>query len=217
MHVPKDKKIYLIKHPITEMTKKSTNTVWHKATITHTDREALHKHKSVILWFTGLSGSGKSTLAHAVEENLQKACVSSYVLDGDNVRHGLSDLGHSDSDRVENIRRVGEIAKLMIEAGIITLTALISPFKSDRDDARKRMPHGDFLEIFCQCPIETCEQRDVKGLYKKARAGEIPFFTGIGSPYEEPERPELVVNTHELTLDESIQKILNLLKQRGII
>ena len=180
MHVPKDKKIYLIKHPITEMTKKSTNTVWHKATITHTDREALHKHKSVNLWFTGLSGSGKSTLARAVEENLHKVGVSTCVLDGDNVRHGLCrDLGFSDSDRVENIRRVGEIAKLMIEAGIVNLTAFISPFKSRRDDARKRMPHGDFLEIYCQCPIETCEQRDVKGLYKKARAGEIPFLLAL--------------------------------------
>ena len=155
MHVPKDQKFYLIKHPITKMAKKSTNTVWHKATINLADRETVHEHKSVILWFTGLSGSGKSTLAHAVEENLHKAGVSSYVLDGDNVRHGLcSDLGFSDSDRVGNIRRVGEIPKLMIEAGIITLTSFISPFKSDRNDARKRRPHGDFLEIYCKCPIE---------------------------------------------------------------
>ena len=200
------------------MTKKSTNTVWHHATITRSDREALHKHKSAILWFTGLSGSGKSTLAHAVEDHLHKIGISTFVLDGDNVRHGLcSDLGFSDDDRVENIRRIGELAKLMTEAGIITLTAFISPFKGDREAARKLVPHGDFLEIFCQCPIETCEQRDVKGLYKKARAGEIPFFTGIGSPYEAPERPELVVNTHELTLDESVQSVLNLLMQRGII
>ena len=200
------------------MTKKSTNTVWHHATITRSDREALHKHKSAILWFTGLSGSGKSTLAHAVEDHLHKTGISTFVLDGDNVRHGLcSDLGFSDHDRVENIRRIGELAKLMTEAGVITLTAFISPFKGDRDAARKLVPHGDFLEIYCQCPIETCEQRDVKGLYKKARAGEIPFFTGIGSPYEAPERPELVVNTHELTLDESVQSVLNLLMQRGII
>ena len=200
------------------MTKKSTNTVWHHATITRSDREALHKHKSAILWFTGLSGSGKSTLAHAVEDHLHKTGISTFVLDGDNVRHGLcSDLGFSDHDRVENIRRIGELAKLMTEAGIITLTAFISPFKGDRDAARKLVPHGDFLEIYCQCPIETCEQRDVKGLYKKARAGEIPFFTGIGSPSEVPERPELVVNTHELTLDESVQSVLNLLVQRGII
>ncbi len=200
------------------MTKKSTNTLWHHATITRADREALHKHKSVIIWFTGLSGSGKSTLAHAVEEQLHKVGISTIVLDGDNVRHGLcSDLEFSDSDRIENIRRISELAKLMIEAGVITLTAFISPFKLDRDDARKRVPHGDFLEIYCQCPIETCEQRDVKGLYKKARAGQIPFFTGIDSPYETPGIPELVVNTHELTLEESVEKVLNLLIQRGVI
>ena len=200
------------------MTKKSTNTVWHHATVSRADREALHKHKSVILWFTGLSGSGKSTLAHAVEDYLHKTGISTIVLDGDNVRHGLcNDLGFSDSDRAENIRRVGEVAKLMTEAGLITLTAFISPFKSDRDTARKLVPHGDFMEIYCLCPIETCEHRDVKGLYKKARAGEIPFFTGIGSPYEAPEQPELVVNTHEQSLDESVQQTINLLMQRGII
>jgi adenylylsulfate kinase len=197
---------------------KSTNTVWHHSSITRTDREVLHKHKSIVLWFTGLSGSGKSTLAHAVEERLHKNGCSTYVMDGDNVRHGLcSDLGFSDSDRVENIRRIGEVAKLLTEAGVITLTAFISPFKTDREEARKRLPHGEFLEIFCQCPIETCEQRDVKGLYKKARAGEIPLFTGIGSPYEAPERPELVINTHELSLEESVRKVLDLLLQRGII
>ena len=200
------------------MTKKNTNTVWHNATITRADREALHKHKSVIIWFTGLSGSGKSTLAHSVEDQLHKIGISTFVLDGDNIRHGLcSDLGFTDSDRVENIRRIGELAKLMTEAGVITLTAFISPFKSDRDAARKLVPHGDFLEIYCQCPIETCEQRDVKGLYKKARAGEIPFFTGIGSPYEAPEQPELVVNTQKQTLDESVQNVINLLMQRGVI
>ena len=200
------------------MTTKSTNTVWHHATVARSDREALHKHKSVILWFTGLSGAGKSTLAHAVEDYLHNIGISTFVLDGDNVRHGLcSDLGFSDHDRVENIRRIGELAKLMTEAGVITLTAFISPFKSDRNTARKLVPHGDFLEIYCQCPIETCEQRDVKGLYKKARAGEIPFFTGIGSPYEAPEHPELVVSTHKQTLDESVQNVVNLLIQRGII
>jgi adenylylsulfate kinase len=200
------------------MTKKSSDTVWHNATITRADREKLHQHKSIILWFTGLSGSGKSTLAHAVEDYLYKIGISTFVLDGDNVRHGLcSDLGFSDSDRVENIRRIGELAKLMTEAGIITLTAFISPFKSDRNSARKLVPHGDFLEIYCKCPIETCEMRDVKGLYKKARAGQIPFFTGIESPYEEPEHPELIVNTHEISLDESVQRVVGLLKQRGII
>ncbi|KJV05293.1 adenylyl-sulfate kinase [Methylocucumis oryzae] len=200
------------------MTKKSSNTVWHHATITRADREKLHGHKSVIVWFTGLSGSGKSTLAHAVEDYLHKQGISTFVLDGDNVRHGLcSDLSFSDSDRIENIRRIGELAKLIIEAGVITLTAFISPFKSDRNSARNLVPHGDFLEIYCQCPIETCEQRDVKGLYKKARAGEIPFFTGIDSPYEAPEQPELVVNTHEQSLDDSVQRVIELLVSRGVI
>lgn len=200
------------------MTSKNTNTVWHHATITRTAREKLHKHRSVILWFTGLSGSGKSTLAHAVEDYLYHLGISTFVLDGDNVRHGLcSDLGFSDQDRVENIRRIGELAKLMTEAGIITLTAFISPFKSDRNTARNLVPHGDFLEIYCECPIETCEQRDVKGLYKKARAGQIPFFTGIGSPYEAPENPELVVDTRNLSLEDSVQQVIELLEQRGII
>jgi adenylylsulfate kinase len=197
---------------------KSFNTVWHKSVITRGDREKLHKHKSVVLWFTGLSGSGKSTLAHAIEERLYKNGISTYVLDGDNVRHGLcSDLSFTDSDRVENIRRIGELAKLLTDAGIITLAAFISPFKVDRDEARKRMPHGDFLEIYCQCPIEICEQRDVKGLYKKARAGEIPFFTGIDSPYEAPVRPELVINTSDISLEDSVQEVLILLIKHGVI
>lgn len=198
--------------------KKSSNTVWHHATITRTAREKLHKHRSVILWFTGLSGSGKSTLAHAVEDYLYHQKISTFVLDGDNVRHGLcSDLGFSDQDRVENIRRVGEIAKLMIEAGVITLTAFISPFKSDRHAARSLVPHGDFLEIYCQCSLETCEQRDVKGLYKKARAGQIPHFTGIDSPYEAPENPELTIDTENLALEDCVQQVIHLLAERGII
>ena len=200
------------------MASKSNNTVWHKSSITRADREKLHKHKSVVLWFTGLSGSGKSTLAHAIEEQLYKNGISTYVLDGDNVRHGLcSDLSFTDSDRVENIRRIGELAKLLTDAGVITLTAFISPFKVDREEARKRLPHGDFFEIYCLCPIETCEQRDVKGLYKKARAGEIPFFTGIDSLYEAPDRAELVINTSELSLDACVQMVLHLLIERGVI
>ena len=197
---------------------KSFNTVWHKSVVTRGDREKLHKHKSVVLWFTGLSGSGKSTLAHAIEERLYNNGISTYVLDGDNIRHGLcSDLSFTDSDRVENIRRISELAKLLTDAGIITLTAFISPFKVDRDEARKRMPHGDFLEIYCQCPIEICEQRDVKGLYKKARAGEIPFFTGIDSPYEAPVRPDLVINTCDLNLEDSVHEVLILLIKHGVI
>ena len=200
------------------METKSFNTVWQQSVIKRVDREKLHKHKSVVLWFTGLSGSGKSTLAHAIEERLYKNGISTYVLDGDNVRHGLcSDLSFTDSDRVENIRRISELAKLLTDAGIITLTAFISPFKVDRDEARKRMPHGDFLEIYCQCPIEICEQRDVKGLYKKARAGEIPFFTGIDSPYEAPVRPDLVINTCDLNLEDSVQEVLILLIKHGVI
>jgi adenylylsulfate kinase len=200
------------------MTLKSTNTVWHHATITREARAVLHNHRSVILWFTGLSGSGKSTLAHAVEDYLYHLGISTFVLDGDNVRHGLcSDLGFSDKDRIENIRRVGELSKLMIEAGVITLTAFISPFKSDRNTARNLVPHGDFLEIYCECTIETCEQRDVKGLYKKARDGKIPFFTGISSPYEAPENPELVIDTQNLCLEDCVQLVMELLAQRGIL
>jgi adenylylsulfate kinase len=200
------------------METKSFNTVWHQSVVTRVDREKLHKHKSVVLWFTGLSGSGKSTLAHAIEERLYNNGISTYVLDGDNIRHGLcSDLSFTDSDRVENIRRISELAKLLTDAGIITLTAFISPFKVDRDEARKRMPHGDFLEIYCQCPIEICEQRDVKGLYKKARAGEIPFFTGIDSPYEAPVRPDLVINTCDISLEDSVQEVLILLIKHGVI
>ncbi len=200
------------------MTKKSSNTVWHHATVTRKDREALHRHKSAVLWFTGLSGSGKSTLAHAVEDRLHKMGVSTFVLDGDNVRHGLcSDLGFSDDDRVENIRRISEVAKLMSEAGVITLTAFISPFKEDRNSARKLMPHGDFLEIYCDCPLDICEQRDVKGLYKKARSGEIKCFTGIDSPYEAPDRPELVVKTGEKTLDQCVDEVIRLMVSRNVV
>lgn len=198
-------------------TTKSSNTVWHHATVTRARREGANQHKSVILWFTGLSGAGKSTLAHAVEERLYSMGCSTFVLDGDNVRHGLcSDLGFSDEDRVENIRRIGELAKLLIEAGIITLTAFISPFRSDREAARNLVPHGDFIEIYCQCPLEKCEERDVKGLYKKARSGEIPHFTGISSPYQEPVTPELIVNTGNNNLEQCVDRVVGLLVTRGI-
>ena len=178
------------------MTKQSSNTVWHHATVTRARREEQNGHKAAILWFTGLSGAGKSTLAHAVEERLHQMGCRTFVLDGDNVRHGLcGDLGFSDEDRQENIRRIAEVAKLMLESGTITLTAFISPFKSERNLARKLVPHGDFIEIYCRCDLATCEQRDVKGLYKKARQGEIKYFTGISSPYEVPEKPELSIET----------------------
>lgn len=197
---------------------KSKNTVWHNATVTRKRREDKNKHKSVVLWFTGLSGAGKSTLAHAVEEQLFEYGFNTFVLDGDNIRHGLcGDLGFSDSDRKENIRRISETAKLMLEAGVITLTAFISPFRAERAMARKLMPHGDFIEIHCYCPLSVCEQRDVKGLYQKARKGEIQNFTGISSPYEEPEKPELRIDTSALSLDECVQKVITLLRLRNIL
>ncbi len=196
----------------------SSNVVWHHGSVTRTKRELLNGHESVLLWFTGLSGSGKSTLAHAVEECLHQHKCSTFVLDGDNVRHGLcGDLGFTAEDRNENIRRVGETAKLMLEAGVITLTAFISPFRQERERVRGLMPHGDFLEVYCRCPLEVCEQRDVKGLYRKAREGEIPHFTGISSPYEEPLSPELVIDTSALALDASVNAVLDLLMQRGVV
>ncbi|MDF1584121.1 MAG: adenylyl-sulfate kinase [Methyloprofundus sp.] len=198
--------------------KKSSNVVWHQSTVNRKRREEKNQHKSAVLWFTGLSGAGKSTLAHAVEEQLYQLGLNTFVLDGDNVRHGLNkDLSFSDTDRKENIRRISEAAKLMLEAGIITLTAFISPFREERAMARSLMPHGDFLEIHCYCPLEICETRDVKGLYKKARNGEIKDFTGISSPYEAPTNPELKIDTHALSLQESVQEVLSLLRARHIL
>jgi adenylylsulfate kinase len=200
------------------MTDKSTNVVWHHATITRDSRQQQNNHKSTILWFTGLSGSGKSTLAHAVEDRLHKLGCRTFVLDGDNVRHGLcSDLGFSDEDRTENIRRIGELSKLFLEAGVIVLTAFISPFRQDRELARSLVPHGDFLEIYTDSALEVCESRDVKGLYAKARAGIIPHFTGISSPYEEPESPEQKVDTGNLDLDTCADQVVEMLCNRGIV
>ena len=197
---------------------KSSDVVWHHATVTRDRRQEQNKHKSVIMWFTGLSGAGKSTLAHRVEESLHQLGCRTFVLDGDNIRHGLcGDLGFSIEDRTENIRRIAEVAKLMMEAGVITLTAFISPFREEREKARQIFPHGEFLEIYCQCSLEVCEQRDVKGLYKKARHGEIKDFTGISSPYEAPTKPELVVKTSESSLEDCAKQILDLLEERGVI
>ena len=194
------------------------NTVWHHATVNRELRNQQNRHKSIILWFTGLSGSGKSTIAHAVEQQLFKQGFRTFVLDGDNVRHGLSsNLGFSEEDRKENIRRVGETAKLMLEAGIITLTAFISPYRQDRERVKIMMPPGDFIEIYCEATLETCERRDVKGYYKKARAGIIKNYTGIDSPYEIPDNPELTLNTDNQTLEESVQAVLALLKQKVIL
>ena len=169
-------------------------------------------------WLTGLSGAGKSTVAHAVEEALYQGGHRTFVMDGDNVRHGLcSDLGFSDADRKENVRRVAEVAKLMLEVGVITLTAFISPFATERNLARSLVPNGDFIEIHCLCDLKICEQRDVKGLYKKARQGEIGHFTGISSPYEAPENPELRLNTGSNSLQDCVDQVMALLKHRGII
>jgi adenylylsulfate kinase len=186
----------------------SSNTVWHQATVTRVRREEKNGHKAAIVWFTGLSGAGKSTIAHALEEHLHLHGCSTYVLDGDNVRHGLcGDLGFSVDDRHENIRRVGEVANLFVDSGIIVLTAFISPLSADREQVR-RIAGPDFVEVYCRCPLEVCESRDVKGIYRKARAGEIEDFTGISSPYEEPDNPEVVVDTVTMSIDESVAAVL---------
>ncbi len=204
---------------MTDIKHKSSNVVWHQATVTRTRRESMNGHRSTIIWFTGLSGSGKSTLAHAVEETLHQRGLKTFVLDGDNVRHGLcGDLGFSEQDRSENIRRIGQAAKLFIESGVIVLTAFISPFQVDRHRVRMIVENdSDFLEIYCQCPLEECENRDVKGLYQRARKGEIADFTGISSPYEQPENADLAVNTAELDIQECVNQIINMLESHGII
>lgn len=199
-------------------TAKSSNVVWHESHVGRAEREQLNGHKSAVLWFTGLSGAGKSTLSHAVEARLHEMGARTFVIDGDNVRHGLcGDLSFSDEDRVENIRRVGEMAKLFVEAGVLTLTAFISPFRSDRDRVRALLGEGDFIEIWCRTSLEECERRDVKGLYARARKGEIAAFTGISSPYEEPEAPEIVAETGSEPLDVCVDRVIEELKRRGIV
>lgn len=195
------------------MEKKSTNVVWHKMNVSRADREELLKQKGVVLWFTGLSGSGKSTVASSLEKRLHDMGKLTYTLDGDNVRHGLnSDLGFSDEDRIENIRRIGEISKLFVDAGIITIATFVSPFREDRQKVRELLGK-DFVEIYIDCPLEVCEKRDPKGIYKKARTGEIKHFTGIDSPYESPINPEIVVSTHLNTLDECVDKLVAYLEE----
>lgn len=197
---------------------KATNIVWHHGTVTRADREKINGHKGCTIWLTGLSGSGKSTIAVDLEKRLAERGNKTYILDGDNVRHGLNkNLGFSPEDRTENIRRIGEVAKLFTEAGLIAITAFISPYRADRDQVRTIMPAGDFIEIHVDCPVEVCEQRDVKGLYKKARAGEIKEFTGISAPYEAPAKAELTLKTNELALEKSVDAILTYLEQRNII
>jgi adenylylsulfate kinase len=197
---------------------KRSNIIYHQASVTRDKRNNLHKHKSVVLWFTGLSGSGKSTLAHALEEKLYQKGCRTFVLDGDNVRHGLnSNLDFSESGRTENIRRISEVSKIMMESGLIVMTAFISPFNKDRNEARKLISSDDFIEIYCKASLETCEARDVKGLYRRARAGEIKNYTGIDSPYEKPENPELVIDTDQQSLQESVSNIFDFLKSNGVI
>ena len=197
---------------------KSTNIVWHEQSITKSTRREQNGHNSFVIWFTGLSGSGKSTLANAVAARLYNDQVRNYVLDGDNIRHGLNkDLGFSDEDRTENIRRIGEVAKLFVDSGQVVLTAFISPFQADRKLVRDLLEEKEFIEVFVKCPIDTCEQRDPKGLYVKARQGLIKDFTGINSPYEEPVNPELVIDTHSFSIEENVEQVINYLKQKELI
>lgn len=197
---------------------KATNVVWHDHKVKREEREQLLKQKGVILWFTGLSGSGKSTVANEVAYKLHEKGKLAYILDGDNIRHGLNkNLGFSPEDRRENIRRISEVANLFADAGIITITAFISPYAKDRDFCRELAGEGRFLEIFAKASLETCEKRDPKGMYKKARAGEIKDFTGIDAPYEAPENPEMIVDTDKETVDESAEKVLKKLEELGLL
>jgi adenylylsulfate kinase len=194
------------------------NIVWHPGVVTKADREAIIGHKACTVWMTGLPASGKSTLAVALEKALWARSVHAYVLDGDNIRHGLNkDLGFSPADRNENIRRIGEVAKLFTNAGLINVTAFISPYRTDRDQARRIMADDEFIEVFVDCPLEVCEQRDPKGHYKKARAGEIGEFTGVSAPYEPPLHPEIVVHTDRQTEAECVQTLLTYLEERGYV
>ncbi|MBM4762828.1 adenylyl-sulfate kinase [Bacillus sp. B15-48] len=197
---------------------KSTNVVWHEATITKFERHAQNGHGSCVLWFTGLSGSGKSTIANAVSNKLFQLRINEYVLDGDNIRHGLNkDLGFSDDDRTENIRRIGEVAKLFVDSGKVVTTAFISPFRSDRDQVRELFEKEEFIEVFVDCPLNECERRDPKQLYAKARRGEIKDFTGIDSPYEPPNHPEITIQSDKQSVEESVNQVLSYLQKKNII
>jgi adenylylsulfate kinase len=197
---------------------KSSNVVWHNVTVTRERREKLNGHHSAVVWFTGLSGSGKSTVAHTVEEMLHQHGCRTYTFDGDNVRHGLcADLGFSEHDRHENIRRIGEMVKLFLDAGIIALTAFISPMRGDRERVRQLVGPEHFIEVYCACPVEVCEHRDVKGLYRKARLGEIKNFTGISAPYEAPENPDLELRTDQMSLEECAEKVFRLVVDRHVM
>ena len=195
---------------------KATNIVWHEGHVDRPQRESLLAQQGVLVWFTGLPSSGKSTIAFTVEHALVSQGRLAYVLDGDNIRHGLNkNLGFSAEDREENIRRIGEVGKLFADAGVITLSSFVSPYKADRDAVRELLAEGEFLEVFVNTPLALCEERDPKGLYKKARSGEIPNFTGISDPYEPPVSPELEIKTDTCTVEEAAQQVLDLLAQRG--
>jgi adenylylsulfate kinase len=197
---------------------KPTNITWHETSISKENRREKNGHGSCVLWFTGLSGSGKSTIANAVSHELFRQGISEYVLDGDNIRHGLNkDLGFSDYDRTENIRRIGEVAKLFVDSGKVVTTAFISPFRSDREQVRALFEDGEFIEVFVQCPIEECERRDPKQLYAKARRGEIKDFTGIDSPYEAPQQPEITLHSDQVTVQEAVEQVFAYLKEKKII
>lgn len=192
---------------------KSTNVIWHESDVLKENRQQLNGHKSAIIWFTGLSGSGKSTISVALESLLYEQGIHTYRLDGDNIRHGLNrNLGFSQADRAENIRRIGEVSKLMVDAGLLTMTAFISPYEEDREQVRQLVGPDEFIEIYVKATIETCEERDPKGLYKKARLGEIKNFTGIDAPYEEPTNPEIVIDTDQLEIEEAVDVILEYLR-----
>jgi adenylylsulfate kinase len=208
----------MTKESIMQQEPKSKNITWHQAKIDTEARERLTGHKGIVIWFTGLSGSGKSTLATEVERALYERGCHTYVLDGDNIRHGLNrDLGFSPEDREENIRRIGEVASLFAQAGLIGMTAFISPYRKDRDGARALRKDGAFVEVYCRCSLEECENRDTKGLYKKAKAGQIPEFTGISAPYEEPLHAELVLDTDKEGVEQSAARVLRYLEDKGII
>lgn len=196
----------------------STNITWHDSEVTKEDRQRQNGHKRAVIWFTGLSGSGKSTVSVALEKALFEEGKHSYRLDGDNVRHGLNkNLGFSPEDRKENIRRIGEVSKLLVDAGTIAITAFISPYREDRDEVREILEDGEFIEVYTECSVEECEKRDPKGLYEKARSGEIKEFTGISAPYEAPKHPEITINTEKQSIDESVKQILNYLKEHQYI
>jgi len=198
--------------------RRSSNVVWAETQITKEKRNLLNQQRSAILWFTGLSGSGKTTIANIVEDYLHQQNIRTYILDGDNVRHGLNgDLGFSEVDRKENIRRIGEVSKLFIDAGVMVLTSFISPFQEDRQLVRSLVQDSEFIEVHVHCPLEVCEERDIKGLYKKARKGEIKHFTGIDSPYEKPDDPEIIIDTSILSIEEASSKIINYLVEHSYI